>query len=199
MNSPNKPEPSNIAIYMQQVLRPISKKYLYSTYVNSLPLRSYYKLLEFGSGIGAMAELLARRLNEGQLTCVDISNRYLTKAKKNLKDYPNTTFLKGKLVNLDLSHGDFDGINIHYVLHDVLKENRESLLAEMFELLQPGGKVFLREPLNDRHGMPSEEIEELFANAGFYPLYAEKKKVRFFGEVYTACFTKIPEMKYFLS
>lgn len=199
MNSPNNPEPSNLVIYMQQALRPISKKYIYSSYVNSLPLRPYYKLLEFGSGIGAMAELLARRLNEGQLTCVDISNRYLTKAKKNLKDYPNTTFLKGKLVNLDLIHRDFDAINIHYVLHDVLKENRESLLSEMFELLQPGGKVFLREPLNDRHGMPSEEIDELFANAGFYPLYAEKKKVYFFGEVYTACFTKIPEMKYFLS
>ncbi len=199
MNSPNNPEPSSLTIYMQQALRPISKKYLYSSYANSLPLRPYYKLLEFGSGIGAMAELLARRLSEGQLTCVDISNRYLKRARKNLKEYPNTTFLKGKLVNLDLKPGEFDAINIHYVLHDVLKENREKLLAEMFELLQPGGKVFLREPINEKHGMPYDEIEELFANAGFYPLYSEKRRFRFFGDVYTACFTKIPEMTYFLS
>ena len=144
MNQLNILEPRGWSIYMQQALRPISKRYLYSSYVNSLPLRPNFKMLEFGSGIGAMAELLARRLSDGELVCVDISDRYLSKARKNLKDYPNISFYHGRLANLQLDYNEFDAINVHYVLHDVDKENRIKLIKEMYELLKPGGKVYLR-------------------------------------------------------
>jgi len=191
-------EPSNLSVYVQQALRPISKRYLYNKYVNSLPLKPSTKMLEFGSGIGAMAELLAQRLSEGELTCVDISDRYLSKARKNLRDYPNTSFHHGRLTNLQLENGSYDAINVHFVLHDVLEENRAQLVSEMHQLLRARGKVYLREPLKESHGIPAAEINKLFMDAGFFPLYEEEKKVRFRGGIYSACYSKLSNIQFFL-
>jgi ubiquinone/menaquinone biosynthesis C-methylase UbiE len=199
MNQLNFSEPSNWTLYMQQALRPIRKKYLYGSYVNRLPLKPHYKILEFGSGVGTMAELLAQKLYEGELTCVDISDRYLSKARKNLRDYPNTSFYLGRLLNFDIDNGEFDGINVHYVLHDIAKEKRQELVGEMYDLLRPGGKIFLREPLKENHGIPSSEIKKLFMDAGFYPLYEEERKLRIYGDTFTACYAKISNMRFFLS
>jgi ubiquinone/menaquinone biosynthesis C-methylase UbiE len=199
MNQSNHYEPSNWSVYMQQALRPISKRYLYNQYVNSLPLRPDSKILEFGSGIGVMAELFARRLNDGELTCVDISDRYLSKARKNLRDYPNTSFVRGRLTKLNIEESEYDAINIHFVLHDIEKKDREQLICEMYRLLKPGGKVFVREPLKESHGMPAAEINELFLDAGFYPVYEEDKKVRFRGEIFSACYARLSTIQFFFS
>jgi ubiquinone/menaquinone biosynthesis C-methylase UbiE len=199
MNQQNNYEPSSLSVYVQQALRPISKKYLYNNYVNSLPLKPESKVLEFGSGIGAMAELIARRLHNGELTCVDISDRYLSKARKNLRDYPNTSFYHGKLTKLDIGIGAYDAINVHFVLHDVQKENRSRLVTEMHQLLKAGGRVYVREPLKESHGIPSSEINELFLSAGFYPIYEEEKRIRFRGEIFSACYRKLSNIQFFLS
>jgi ubiquinone/menaquinone biosynthesis C-methylase UbiE len=198
MNQPNTFGPSSWSVNVQQALRPIRKKYLYNSYVNSLPLKPATKMLEFGSGIGAMAELLARRLYKGELTCVDISDRYLTKARKNLRDYPNISFHHGRLTHLNLGVGEYDAINVHQVLHHVMAENRAPLVAEMYQLLKPGGKVYLRETLKESHGIPAFEISKLFVDAGFYPLYENKTRVRFMGESFSACYAKLSTIKIFL-
>ena len=192
-----KPRPLNV--YMQQALRPISKRYWYPSYVNELPLRQNDKVLEFGSGVGAMAELLAKKLNEGQLTCIDISNKYLSVAQRNLKDYPNVSFLKGRLVDVELNDNDFDAVNIHFVLHDIPASNRSVVLNQMFEILRPGGKVFIREPLKKSHGMSVDEIKILFKDTGFCPLFQKEEKVKVFGEVFTACYAKVSTIGFFFS
>ena len=191
--------PGSISLYMQQALRPISKRYWYASYANELPLKKDDKVLEFGSGIGAMAELLAKKLDDGQLTCIDISNRYLSVARRNLKDYPNVSFLKGRLVDVELDDAIFDAVNVHFVLHDVPESNRSIILNQMYTILRPGGKVFIREPLKKSHGTTAEEIKTLFLNAGFCPIYQKEQKVRVFGDVFTACYAKVSNIHFFLS
>lgn len=183
---------------MQQALRPISKRYYYSSYVNSLPLKPTDQIIEIGSGIGAMAELLAQKVPAGQLTCVDISRRYLSTATQNLRKYSNTTIVNGNLSQLSGNSASYDAINIHYVLHDVPKANRIKMINEMYSLLRPGGKVYLREPLKDSHGIPSEEVAKLFFDAGFYQMYQNESKIRIIGNVVTACYAKVSTVKFFL-
>ena len=195
----NYSKPGSLNLYMQQALRPISKRYLYASYVNELPLKNNDRILEFGSGIGAMAELLAKKLDDGQLTCIDISNRYLSLAQRNLKDYPNVSFLKGRLVDVELNDDVFDAVNVHFVLHDVPESNRSVILHQMFTILRPGGKVFIREPLKKSHGMSVDEIKDLFSNAGFCPIYQKEQKIKLFGDVFTACYAKISTINFFLS
>jgi ubiquinone/menaquinone biosynthesis C-methylase UbiE len=199
MKNANTYEPSSISIYMQRALRPISRKFYYTDYANALPLKEKDRVLEFGSGVGTMAKILANRLGKGQITCVDISRRYLSATKRHLKDYPNTSFYEGRLVNLDLKENSFDMINVHLVLHDVLVENRKSLVEEMFTLLRPGGKLYIREPLKASHGMPVTEIKSLFENAGFYPTFEKEGHSRTFGDVFTACYTKLSTIQFFFS
>lgn len=192
-------EPSNIQLYMQKALRPINKRFYYTSYVNSLPVKADDRVLEFGSGIGTVAGLLARRLKDGRLTCVDVSNRYLNVARKHLHKFENTSFLYGGLSSLNLKQGGYDVINIHFVLHDISKENRQMLVDEMFKLLRPGGKVFLREPIKLSHGIPENEIKRLFNNAGFFPLEEAKSQNRIYGPLFTACYAKISTIQFFFS
>jgi ubiquinone/menaquinone biosynthesis C-methylase UbiE len=192
-------EPSNISVYIQKALRPLSKRFYFTNYVNSLPLRIDDKVLEFGSGVGTMAGLLVNRLPKGELTCVDLSRRYLSATKKHLKDYANASFLSNKLVNFEKGTKHYDAINIHFALSEVLKEERAALLAEMFELLRPGGKVFLREPIRSSHAISESEIKHVFRQAGFYPLSEKTEHNRIMGEVFTACYGKISTIQFFFS
>jgi ubiquinone/menaquinone biosynthesis C-methylase UbiE len=180
------PEPSSLNIVVQKVLRPINRRFYYSSYANSLPVKPSDRILEFGPGIGTIAGLIAKKLDKGELTCVDISNRYLNAARKHLKHYQNASFLHGGLMNLNLKPRRYDLVNMHYVLHDVERENRQMLVNEMFKLLRPGGKVLLREPINLSHGMPEKEIKRLFKEAGFFPLYEERGRNRIMGDYFTA-------------
>lgn len=189
-------EPSSINIYMQQALRPISRKYYYSNYINSLPIKKTDKIIDFGSGIGVISKLLADKLPKGNLTCIDISERYIASAKKKLKEYSNISFLTGELSNLDLHNDEFDAINIHNVLQYIPIHNRNLMIAEMYRLLRPGGKIYIRELLKDSK---SDELKSLFENNGFYLLYEEEKRIRMLGDTYSACYAKISNMQFFFS
>jgi ubiquinone/menaquinone biosynthesis C-methylase UbiE len=192
-------EPKSINLYLQKALRPINKRFYYSSYVNRLPIKPSDRVLEFGPGIGTVAGMLVRKLSMGELTCVDISNRYLNATRKHLKDFPNTSFLHGKLTNMNLKTNYYDVINIHFVLHDISRDSRQILVNEMFRLLRPGGQVFVREPLRSSHGLPKNEIKTLFAQAGFFPLNEEISKNRIYGELFTACYAKISTIQFFFS
>jgi ubiquinone/menaquinone biosynthesis C-methylase UbiE len=192
-------EHRKFAYYMQQALQPISKRYYYSLYVNELPLKPTDKILEICSGVGDMAELLAKKVSKGQLICIDISDKYLNVSRNNLKSYPNATLRNGHLANLHLKRNSFDVVNMHFVLHDIPKESREVIVNEMFELLRPGGKVYIREPLRDERKISSLEIKTIFTEAGFYPLFHEENKMRFVGESITACYAKVSTMRFFLT
>lgn len=192
-------EPSNWSVSVQQALRPINKKFLYNKYVDSLPILRNYKVLEFGSGVGAMAELLARKVDIGELTCVDVSDRYISKARKNLREYKNTSFHHGRLASLTIDENHYDAINVHQVLHLVIKENRQDLVEEMFRLLKNGGKVYLREFIDEENGITGQQINKLFLKAGFRVVRSEETRTRFKRGIITASYCKLSTILFFLS
>jgi hypothetical protein len=68
----------------------------------------------------------------------------------------------------------------------------------MYGLLRPGGKIFLREPVKESHGIPADEIDKLIEVAGFIKTSGIEKKKRFMGEAYTACYVKASNIRFFL-
>jgi ubiquinone/menaquinone biosynthesis C-methylase UbiE len=199
MNQTLSLEPSSFSIYLQQALRPIRKRYLKYSYVNNLPVETDYKLLDYGSGIGIMAELFAKRIHDGEITCVDISGRYMDKAKQNLRSFNNVSFHHGQLNNLNSLDTDFDAINIHNVLYQIPPSDRELLIFEMYHILKPGGKIYIKEPLKDIVKSDTEEIQELFLNSGFIPVYEKHQKSRIWNDSFTACYSKLSRIKFFLA
>jgi ubiquinone/menaquinone biosynthesis C-methylase UbiE len=168
---------------------------LYGRYVDQMGLRGDERVLDYGSGSGAAARHLARRLEAGggSLTCVDISERWQAALRSVLKAYPDVRLCCGDVRTLGLLEGGYDVVLVHWMLHDVPPWDRPSIVAELARLLRPGGRLFSREPTNTRHGMPAEQLRGLFAAAGLTETLASEGKAPILGEHYRAVWTKPEE------
>lgn len=156
--------------------------FIYTNYIKSLNLKGNESVLDFGSGSGAGSKHLAKILQDGHLTCVDISDYWMEKAKKRMKDNKNVEFLVGQLPELNLKSNSFDVIYIFYVLHHVDKEMRSNIVCEFYKILKTDGRLFIKEPQREYDGMPVAEIQELMADSGFYEVFAKEEKGTFRAE-----------------
>jgi len=136
-------------------------------FAHSLGLKGSEKVLEFGSGSGAVSRHIAALLScGGSLVCVDTSKGLMDIARRRLGSYPNVKQLEGDLKSHHLKSGSFDMVAVHFVLHDVPGTDRKPLVMELARLLVPGGLLIIREPTRLGHGMPPQEIQSLMRSSG---------------------------------
>ena len=135
----------------------------YKNYINKMNLSGHEHVLDFGSGAGPSASYIANKLSkgDGELTCLDISPTWMTVIKARLADYNNINFILGDITQLEIEEGIFDKILIHFVLHDIDQNIRNAVISNLATTLKTGGKIYIREPSSDQHGMPSKEIQQL--------------------------------------
>jgi ubiquinone/menaquinone biosynthesis C-methylase UbiE len=165
---------------------------LYGRYVDQMNLLGDERVLDYGSGSGAAARHLAKRLEAGggRLTCMDVSARWQAAVRRVLRGRANVDFLCGDVRDLGLPEESFDVVLVHWMLHDVPPWDRPSIVAELARLLRPGGRLFLREPTSPRHGMPAAQARELFAAAGLTETLAVEGKTLVLGHYYRAVWIK---------
>jgi SAM-dependent methyltransferase len=145
----------------------IRSHYYHPKYVSTLCLTGLERVLEFGCGGGSMSRALSHALHpDGQLTCVDISEYWITKARRRLHAYKNIEFLTGDITRLEVPDNSYDAVVIHFVLHDVDPAVRIDVVNALVKTLHAEGTLFIREPANARHGMPLAEIQTLMRDAG---------------------------------
>ncbi|MBE5979559.1 MAG: class I SAM-dependent methyltransferase [Paenibacillaceae bacterium] len=144
--------------------------FIYKKYMNQIGLEENETVLDFGSGSGAGSRHLAKKLYKlnGHLTCVDISEFWMKKAKARMRHYDNVDFWVGQLPELLLDEKSFDVIYIFYALHEVQKELRSGVVSEFFRILKNDGRLLIKEPQRENDGMSVNEIEELMISNGFY-------------------------------
>jgi ubiquinone/menaquinone biosynthesis C-methylase UbiE len=167
--------------------------YGYEKFADWLNLKGNEKIIDYGSGAGKLAKHIAARLrkNNGSLTCVDKSNRWHRIAKWNLKNYPNVTLKLGALDEIVLADNAYDAIVIHFVLHHVEKEARQSNLKILVSKLKHNGRIFIREPMQEHgHGITAAEISTLMNGAGLKQLDLKKHYLFTVGPVYDGVFIK---------
>jgi ubiquinone/menaquinone biosynthesis C-methylase UbiE len=167
---------------------------LYKSYVQRLGLTGTETILEFGSGTGGASRHLAKILlrGNGRLICVDTSHALTKIARKRLRKYPNVEFRVGDIRELNIDDAPCDGIFIHFTLHDVEADAREGIVKSLVSRLKPTGKVYLREPLKEGHGMPVDEIRALMSDAGLEEWTSELGKSLIVGPMYTAVYSLRP-------
>jgi ubiquinone/menaquinone biosynthesis C-methylase UbiE len=168
---------------------------LYGRYVDQMGLRGDERVLDYGSGSGAAARHLAKRLEEGggRLTCMDVSVRWQAAVRKVLRRRSNVDFLCGDVRDLGLPAASFDVVLVHWMLHDVPPWDRPSIVAELAQLLRPGGRLYSREPTGDKHGLPAALVREAFASAGLTETHATEGKAPVLGRYYRAVWIKPPD------
>ncbi len=161
-------DPSRIDIIKDRLLHHGLVSSLYGRYADSLGLEGDEKVLDFGSGSGALSRHIARRLlsGGGRLTCLDTSEAWTHVATQRLKQFPNVDFTVGDITRLDSDPDGFDVIVVHLVLHEVEPEKRQKTIDALSRNLKSTGTLFIREPTKESHGTPAAEIRQLMHNAG---------------------------------
>jgi ubiquinone/menaquinone biosynthesis C-methylase UbiE len=160
---------------------------VYRRYVDGMGLRGDEHVLDFGSGSGAAARHLAKRLEAGggRLTCVDISPGWQRVVRKTLSKYGCVAFELGDIRELDLPVESYDVVLVHWMLHDVPAADRPSVLARLRGLLHPGGQLFIREPTREGEGLPAEGWRGLLDDAGLTEVVRTTGKMPLLGPYYS--------------
>ena len=110
--------------------------------------------------------------------------------QKKMNNYSNVEFKLGTIFDLDIPDNSYDAVVIHYVLHDIDSNLREEIVRALSRKLKKGGKVYIREPLADNHGMPAAEIREIMIEAGLNETNFKINNTRLVGESTEAVFEK---------
>jgi ubiquinone/menaquinone biosynthesis C-methylase UbiE len=160
---------------------------LYGPYYRTFELKGDEKVLDFGCGGGAGSRCLAQLLNRnGHLTCIDVSNHWINKARKRLIKYVNVRCIAGDIRALDIPADSFDVISTFHVIHDIAPIHRQDTVAALARLLRKDGTAFVREPIKKSHGIPVGEIQTLFSNAGLKEIEHLESKSEYKGRFQVA-------------
>lgn len=168
-------EPWLVMAYLQAFAAKAKGSY-YEKYIESLHLGKSEKILEYGSGPGVASAYLAQALPQGHLTCVDISKVWISFAKRAAGTYPNVDFMQGDLSELKLEDESYDGIFVHFILHDIPESQRSEKVRLLVSKLKKGGKIYVREPTREKHGMPGGEIQSIMTKHRLKEINSETGK-----------------------
>lgn len=126
------------------------------------------RVIDIGSGDGAVAELLAPWADE--LVCVDLNARMVEAGKGRLEHIPQIRFVRADMHRLPFPDAGTEGPGFHRVL--VLgalqySDDPDQVLAEAARILLPGGRLILSSLRRHLHVDVRERFDH--HNLGFEP------------------------------
>lgn len=183
-------EPGRAEVFLNTLLRRIVEPFFYRPYVYGLGLKGNEHVIEYGSGSGSVSRYLAAILKSGRLTCVDISGSWMRVVTRRLEGYKHVEFRQGDIARMQLQDGSYDGAVIHFVLHDLDREDRAPKLRILADKLKKGGKIYIREPTREEHGMSPEEIRKEMAGAHLTELSAKETGSMYTGPMFEGVYVK---------
>ncbi len=177
-------DPSRLEVAMFTAMARTVGHREYRKFVDSLGLRGSERVMDFGSGPGVIAGLIAERLTHdgGSVLCVDISKTWIEVAKRRLGKYSNIEYMLGDIRTMQIPEASFDVIGVHYVLHDVDAKIRPGVVAALARALKSNGRIMIDEPARSGHSMPQEEVRRLLGEAGLKEVKSKMNWLSYLGE-----------------
>ncbi|MHB9031710.1 MAG: class I SAM-dependent methyltransferase [Anaerolineae bacterium] len=181
--------PSKLEAWLYLRLGSTLGRRIYKSYIDSLPLTGNERILNFGSGPGIEARLLAGRLlpGGGRVTCLDYSPSWIEFNRRELRDLKNVDYLQGDITTLEIGESSYDALVCHLVLHHVQAEQRPAVVAAWTRIVRPGGRLYIREPLGER-GIRLHAIREHLALGGWREVSWSTGKLPVLGSVLTGIY-----------
>jgi tRNA (cmo5U34)-methyltransferase len=97
------------------------------------------RAIDIGCGTGAVSELLFRSHPEVDLTCLDMTESMLDRARDRLKAHDNIKFVLADIYDFELD-GPYDLVISSLALHHVISDrDKKAIYRKIFDALSPGG------------------------------------------------------------
>lgn len=104
------------------------------------------RLLDLGTGTGAMLAQVARAFPTLELHGLDLSSAYLDRARARLAGRP-VRWHEAAAEAVPLADASVDLVTAAYLLHELPEEARTAVLAEVGRVLRPGGRLVVVDSL----------------------------------------------------
>ncbi|MGD9347528.1 MAG: class I SAM-dependent methyltransferase [Candidatus Aminicenantes bacterium] len=172
----------------------VIKRY-YRNFVDTLELKGDEKVLDFGCGPGAASKFIALKLAKGggELTCLDISQKWIERAKKNLSRFSNVEYYVEDIRKWDEKNEFYDSVVVHVMLHDIAQKERPQVVKALSQKMKRGARLIIREPTKEGHGICPEEIRELMERNYLKEEKSEIVKRGLLGTMYAGHYRKASE------
>jgi|ERR1039458_7205318 ubiquinone/menaquinone biosynthesis C-methylase UbiE len=122
------------------------------------------RVLEIGCGPGFFSQRIAASLPLGRLTLLDLQPAMLELAEQRLAGRRHVSFVTGDASALPFARA-FDVVFIAAMLGEV--PDRETCVAGLRRVLQPGGVAIVAETRRDSDFIPLAKLRDLFDRHGF--------------------------------
>jgi trans-aconitate methyltransferase len=117
-----------------------------------LPIKSNQKIVDIGCGSGKITAALAKRVQAGKVTGLDLSQKMIQYAQQQYKSLENLMFIVMDAEMLEFSHHglkqfDYDWVVSFWALSWI--KQHEKVISGITQCLKEGGSIFLLVPLNN--------------------------------------------------
>jgi len=184
-------EPGRFEILAETLMLNALLSSMYRTYVADIGLHGDERVLELGPGSGALTKHLAPLLRDrGHLTEVDVTQVWIERLRRRYGDGGWIDFIHADVREAPLVAGSYDVVLVHWMLHDVEAPDRQGVITALARLLRPAGRLFLREPTKEKHGIGADEVRRLTAAAGLPEEAAGHGKTLLAGRYFAGRYVK---------
>ncbi len=130
------------------------------------------RVLEVACGTGRLTGQLLRALPDAQYVGVDLSPYYVSVARDRV-DHPSARFEAANAESLPFADGSFDAVCCIYLFHELPRNARRTVWAQMHRVLRPGGCLVIEDSLQTVDVGPMGVFFDRFADDMHEPFYRD--------------------------
>jgi ubiquinone/menaquinone biosynthesis C-methylase UbiE len=131
------------------------------------------QVLEVACGTGRVGAQLVRALPEASYTGVDLSPYYIEVARERLAGQRRVSLLTANAEELPLPDASFDAVCCVYLFHELPRNARRRVFAEMRRVLRPGGCLVIEDSLQPQDAGELGVFLERFPDDMHEPFYRD--------------------------